>query len=224
MADRDVALDTLAREELGLDPDDLGSPWGAALSSLFAFAIGAFVVVIPYLAGSGTAALLAAIVLVIAALFGVGASIGALNGRGVIRSGPAPGHRGRDRRGDHLRRRPPDRHARLLTNPSRAQAPSFRAGRSQDIALSPRAPPGRSAPDRSELCDDNRVQVLRTPEDGFTGLPDFDYPPRYADLGGLRMAYVEAGPPDGEAVLLLHGEPTWSFLYRTVMAVLAAPQ
>jgi VIT1/CCC1 family predicted Fe2+/Mn2+ transporter len=87
MADHDVALDTLAREELGLDPDDLGSPWGAALSSLFAFAIGAFVVVIPYLAGSGTAALLAAIVLVIAALFGVGASIGALNGRGVLRSG-----------------------------------------------------------------------------------------------------------------------------------------
>ena len=87
MADRDVALDTLAREELGLDPDDLGSPWGAALSSLFAFAIGAFVVVIPYLAGSGTAALIAAIALVVAALFGVGASIGALNGRGVIRSG-----------------------------------------------------------------------------------------------------------------------------------------
>lgn len=87
MADREVALDTLAREELGLDPDDLGSPWGAAISSLFAFAIGAFVVVIPYLAGSGTAALLTAIVLAIAALFGVGASIGALNGRGVLRSG-----------------------------------------------------------------------------------------------------------------------------------------
>ena len=65
------------------------------------------------------------------------------------------------------------------------------------------------------------MQVLRTPEDRFTDLPEFDYPPRYADLGGLRMAYVEAGPPDGEAVLLLHGEPSWSFLYRTVMAVLA---
>jgi vacuolar iron transporter family protein len=87
MADRSVALDTLAREELGLDPDELGSPWGAAFSSLFAFAIGAFVVVIPYLAGSGTAALLAAIVLAVAALFAVGASIGALNGRGVLRSG-----------------------------------------------------------------------------------------------------------------------------------------
>jgi VIT1/CCC1 family predicted Fe2+/Mn2+ transporter len=87
MADRSVALDTLAREELGLDPDELGSPWGAAFSSLFAFAIGAFVVIIPYLAGSGKAALLTAIVLAVAALFGVGASIGALNGRGVLRSG-----------------------------------------------------------------------------------------------------------------------------------------
>ena len=65
------------------------------------------------------------------------------------------------------------------------------------------------------------MRVLRTPEDRFADLPDFAYPPRYADVGGLRMAYVEAGPPDGEPVLLLHGEPSWSFLYRTVMPVLA---
>ena len=87
MADRSVALDTLAREELGLDPDELGSPWSAAASSLLAFALGAFVVVVPYLAGSGTAALVTAIVLALAAMFGVGASIGALNGRNAIRSG-----------------------------------------------------------------------------------------------------------------------------------------
>ncbi|HEY2522483.1 MAG TPA: VIT1/CCC1 family protein [Streptosporangiaceae bacterium] len=87
MADRSVALDTLAREELGLDPDELGSPWSAAASSLLAFALGAFVVVVPYLIGSGTAALLAAIVLALAAMFGVGASIGALNGRNAVRSG-----------------------------------------------------------------------------------------------------------------------------------------
>jgi vacuolar iron transporter family protein len=87
MADRDVALDTLAREELGLDPDQLGSPWVAALSSLFAFAIGAFVVVVPYLAGSGTAALATAIGLALAAMFGVGATIGALNGRSAVRMG-----------------------------------------------------------------------------------------------------------------------------------------
>jgi haloalkane dehalogenase len=65
------------------------------------------------------------------------------------------------------------------------------------------------------------MNVLRTPEDRFTGLPGFGYPPRYADVGELRLAYVEAGPADGEPVLLLHGEPTWSFLYRKVIPVLA---
>jgi haloalkane dehalogenase len=65
------------------------------------------------------------------------------------------------------------------------------------------------------------MKVLRTPEDRFADLPGFDYPPRYADVGDLRLAYVEAGPPGGEPVLLLHGEPSWSFLYRKVMPVLA---
>lgn len=87
MADRGVALDTLAREELGLDPSQLGSPWRAAASSLLAFAAGAFVVVLPYLIGSGTAALVAAVVLALAAMFGVGATIGALNGRSAVRMG-----------------------------------------------------------------------------------------------------------------------------------------
>jgi VIT1/CCC1 family predicted Fe2+/Mn2+ transporter len=87
MSDRSVALDTLAREELGLDPDALGSPWGSAISSLLAFAAGAFVVVVPYLAAGGTAALLTAIGLAAVAMFAVGASIGMLNGRPVLRSG-----------------------------------------------------------------------------------------------------------------------------------------
>jgi haloalkane dehalogenase len=66
------------------------------------------------------------------------------------------------------------------------------------------------------------MRVLRTPEERFADLPDFGYEPRYADAGGLRLAYVEAGPPAGEPVLLLHGEPSWSFLYRKVIPVLAA--
>lgn len=67
------------------------------------------------------------------------------------------------------------------------------------------------------------MHVLRTPDDRFACLPDFDYPPHYADIGdGLRMAWVEDGPAEGDPVLLLHGEPSWSFLYRTMMPVLAA--
>jgi VIT1/CCC1 family predicted Fe2+/Mn2+ transporter len=86
MADRDVALDTLVREELGLDPDELGSPWMAAVSSLFTFAIGAFVVILPYLFGSGTAALVSAICVLALALTLVGSGLGVLNGRSVVRS------------------------------------------------------------------------------------------------------------------------------------------
>jgi haloalkane dehalogenase len=70
------------------------------------------------------------------------------------------------------------------------------------------------------------MQTYRTPEERFADLPDFAWEPRYAqvadpDGGTLRMAYVEAGPADGPVVLLLHGEPTWSFLYRHVLRVLA---
>jgi haloalkane dehalogenase len=65
------------------------------------------------------------------------------------------------------------------------------------------------------------MRVLTTPPSRFENLPDFGYQPRYADVCGLNMAYVEAGPADGPPVLLLHGEPSWSFLYRKIIAVLA---
>jgi haloalkane dehalogenase len=65
------------------------------------------------------------------------------------------------------------------------------------------------------------MKVLRTPADRFADLPDFGYEPHYAEVGDLRLAYTEAGPADGEPILLLHGEPSWSFLYRKVMPVLA---
>ena len=71
------------------------------------------------------------------------------------------------------------------------------------------------------------MEILRTPDARFAGLPDFDFVPEYAtvpdgDGGSLRMAYVAAGPADGPVVLCLHGEPSWSFLYRTMIPVLAA--
>ncbi len=70
------------------------------------------------------------------------------------------------------------------------------------------------------------MDTLRTPDDRFAALPGFEHPPSYVEVpdgdgGTLRMAYVETGPADGPVVLLLHGEPTWSFLYRHVMRVLA---
>lgn len=69
--------------------------------------------------------------------------------------------------------------------------------------------------------------VLRTPDDRFRDLPGFPFEPRYLEIptgeeGALRVAYVDEGPRDGEVVLLLHGEPSWSFLYRKVIGALTA--
>jgi len=61
--------------------------------------------------------------------------------------------------------------------------------------------------------------VLRTPEERFTNLPDYPYEPAYANIEGLRMAYVSHG--SGDPILMLHGEPTWGFLYRHMMPVLS---
>jgi VIT1/CCC1 family predicted Fe2+/Mn2+ transporter len=84
MADPDVALDTKAREELGLDPDELGSPWGAAVGSLIAFGSGAFVPLVPFLVSTGTMAFLGAVVLSAIALFAVGAGVSVLTGRSTL--------------------------------------------------------------------------------------------------------------------------------------------
>jgi vacuolar iron transporter family protein len=81
------ALDTLVREELGLDPDELGSPIGAASGSFFAFAVGAAVPVLPYLVASGAPAFAASLLLSLAALFAVGAGVSLLTGRSVLFSG-----------------------------------------------------------------------------------------------------------------------------------------
>ena len=61
--------------------------------------------------------------------------------------------------------------------------------------------------------------VLRTPEERFAELPDFPYDPHYREIEGLRMAFVEAG--EGDPILMLHGEPTWSFLYRRMIPPLS---
>jgi VIT1/CCC1 family predicted Fe2+/Mn2+ transporter len=86
--DRDVALDTMAREELGIDPDELGgSAWIAALTSFVLFALGAIVPVVPFLVGAGTGAVIAATVLSGLSLFALGAAITLLTGRHPLWSG-----------------------------------------------------------------------------------------------------------------------------------------
>lgn len=88
MEDRDTALDTLAREELGIDPDELGgSPWQAAFASFFLFSIGAIVPVFPFLITEGAAAALMSIGFSGLALFGTGAGITLVTGRSVWFSG-----------------------------------------------------------------------------------------------------------------------------------------
>ncbi|HEY7524759.1 MAG TPA: VIT1/CCC1 transporter family protein [Candidatus Limnocylindrales bacterium] len=87
IADPETALDTLVREELGLDPDELGSPWGAATASFLAFAAGAAIPVVPYLVGTGGVAFAATIGLSLIALFAVGAGVSLLTGRSTLYSG-----------------------------------------------------------------------------------------------------------------------------------------
>lgn len=87
MADPNVVLDTMAREELGLDPDDLGSPWVTAGSSFVTFAAGAVLPVLPFLLATGPTALVLSAVLSAVALFLVGAGISLLTGRTPVRSG-----------------------------------------------------------------------------------------------------------------------------------------
>jgi len=71
------------------------------------------------------------------------------------------------------------------------------------------------------------MKVLRTPDDRFEGLADWPFAPRYAEVTDadgtvLRMAYVDEGPADAAPVLLMHGEPSWSYLYRKIIPGLVA--
>ena len=70
------------------------------------------------------------------------------------------------------------------------------------------------------------MDVVRTPDDRFTGLPGYDFEPHYAQIadgegGELRVHYLDEGPADAAPVLLMHGEPSWSYLYRHMVPVLA---
>ena len=64
------------------------------------------------------------------------------------------------------------------------------------------------------------MEVLRTPDERFAALPGFAHTPRYTEVDGLRIHYIDEGPADAAPVLLMHGEPSWSFLWRRVIDVL----
>ena len=87
MRDPDLALETHAREELGIDPGSLGSPWSAAISSFIAFTVGAIVPLLPWFFGHGDAATIASVVLGAIAAVVVGVALANLTGRSPVRSG-----------------------------------------------------------------------------------------------------------------------------------------
>ena len=87
IADPAQALDTLAREELGLNPDELGSPWGVAMFSFLSFAAGALMPLLPFLGLAGDRALPVSIGITALALFAVGAAISLFTGRSALRDG-----------------------------------------------------------------------------------------------------------------------------------------
>jgi haloalkane dehalogenase len=66
------------------------------------------------------------------------------------------------------------------------------------------------------------MDVLRTPDERFRNLPGYDFAPHYVEIAGVRMHYIDEGPRDAEPVLMLHGEPSWSYLYRKMVRIITA--
>ncbi len=64
------------------------------------------------------------------------------------------------------------------------------------------------------------MELLRTPNERFENLPDFPYEPHYVEVDGIKIHYVDEGPKNAEVILLMHGEPSWSFLYRHMIPIL----
>jgi haloalkane dehalogenase len=64
------------------------------------------------------------------------------------------------------------------------------------------------------------MEILRTPDERFNNLPNFDFAPQYVDIAGLRIHYVDEGPRMAAPVLMLHGEPSWSYLYRKMIPII----
>ncbi|MGD0120550.1 MAG: haloalkane dehalogenase [Candidatus Binatus sp.] len=66
------------------------------------------------------------------------------------------------------------------------------------------------------------MEIMRTPDERFLNLPGYPFQPHYVEVDGLRMHYIDEGPGNGAPVLMLHGEPSWSYLYRKMIPVLVS--
>ena len=64
-----------------------------------------------------------------------------------------------------------------------------------------------------------RPDVLRTPDARFENLPGYNFEPHYVTIDGYRIHYIDEGPSDGQVILMLHGEPSWSYLYRKMIPI-----
>ena len=66
------------------------------------------------------------------------------------------------------------------------------------------------------------MEILRTPDERFSNLPGYAFEPHYVEVDGVRVHYVDEGPASAEPVLMLHGEPSWSYLYRKMIPIITA--
>ena len=66
------------------------------------------------------------------------------------------------------------------------------------------------------------METIRTPDERFANLAGYNFAPHYVEVNGLRMHYVDEGPRDANPVLMLHGEPSWCYLYRKMIPPVAA--
>ncbi|MCZ6618513.1 MAG: alpha/beta fold hydrolase, partial [Gammaproteobacteria bacterium] len=71
-------------------------------------------------------------------------------------------------------------------------------------------------------ADEIEPGIMRTPDQRFENLADYPFEPRYLQVGKYRVHYLDEGPPTADPILLLHGEPTWSYLYRKMIPIFTA--
>src|SRR5579884_1169141 len=95
------------------------------------------------------------------------------------------------------------------------------------VAMSPARPLSSTAvspspPKCHRPAGGGNMEILRTPDERFAHLPAYPFAPHYVEIDGLRMHYLDEGPAGAAPVLLMHGEPSWSYLYRKMIPILTA--